>query len=264
MSIEEGFGEEIVHIIPLGFEIDRAIKTFERYKTNKVYLLCVTESQNYSKTMLQRQRHYLDIVTGKLKDLGIEVHSKNVDTFDLLEVIGAIAKIVRAERQKKNQVFVNMSAAGRLTSLGAALAGMHQGARVYYVVADDYSKTEGEIENHGISICRNLKVQFIENLKLLLPDERAQRVLAMLLRKDRGMKTTEIIESLRRGGIKGFDEEYERLLRPQKINYLMKLNKGILEKLEAEGYITRERVGKYNTIKITESGRYVAHISGLI
>lgn len=239
---------------------------FERYKANKVYLLCITESpkKRYSKAMLQRQKDYLDIVTRKLQDLGIEVHSKNVDTFDLLETMGAIAKIVRAERTKKNQVFINISAAGKLTSVGATLAGMHQTAHVYYIFADDYSRTEDEMKSHGIAICRKLDVRFIENLKLLFPDARAQSVLAMLLKKDRGMKTTEIIEALRKERVPGFDEEYERLARPKKINYLMKLNKGILEKLEAEKYITRERIGKYNTIKITESGKYVAHISGLV
>ena len=44
----------------------------------------------------------------------------------------------------------------------------------------------------------------------------------------------------------------------------MKLNKRILDKLERNGYIIRERVGRYNTIKITETGRYVAHINGLL
>jgi DNA-binding PadR family transcriptional regulator len=44
----------------------------------------------------------------------------------------------------------------------------------------------------------------------------------------------------------------------------MKLNKGILDKLENEGYITRERIGKNNTIRITESGKYIAYLSGTL
>ena len=31
--------EEIVHIIPLGFEIDRAVKPFGKLKANRVYIL---------------------------------------------------------------------------------------------------------------------------------------------------------------------------------------------------------------------------------
>lgn len=214
--------------------------------------------------MLERQKHYLNLVTSKLRSLGIEVKYINTDTFNLLEVMGTIARIIREEKSRKNRVFVNMSAAGRLTSFGAALAAMHQGARVYYVVADDYSKTPEELLEHGISICRELRIQFIENLKLLFPDERAQKVLAWLCKAEKGKKTAEIIGFLREQRIQGFEEEYDKMKRNKKSNYLMKLNKGILEKLENEGYITRERLGKNNIIKITDSGRYIAYLSGLI
>lgn len=78
------------------------------------------------------------------------------------------------------------------------------------------------------------------------------------------MKTTQIINFLHNEGVEGYEEEYGRMHRIKRINYLMKLNKGILEKLERDEYITWERVGKYNTIKMTESGKYIAHISGLI
>jgi len=260
----QDFGEEIVHIIPLGFEIDRAVKPFEKYRANRAYLLSITESPNYSRTMLQRQKYYLQTVAAKLTDLGIKVTSYNTDTFNLLEVMGVIAKIAREERNRKNRVFINMSSAGRLTSLGAVLAGMNQGARVYYVVADDYSKTEDELQSHGLSICRELRLQFVENLRFLLPDERAQKVLVELCRRGKWMNTKDIIEFLRKEGVYGFTDEYEKMKRPQQINYKMKLNKGILDKLENEGYITRDRVGRNNIIQITESGRYVAHISGLV
>ena len=42
----------------------------------------------------------------------------------------------------------------------------------------------------------------------------------------------------------------------------MKLNKRILDKLEEAGYISREKRGRHNIIKITPGGVYVAHISG--
>lgn len=265
MSAErETFGEEIVHIIPLGFEIDRATKPFTKYKANRVYLLSVVESNLYDKAMLQRQHHYLDIVTKELDDKGIEVIFKNTDTFNLLEVMDKIAKIIRLETKQKNRVYVNMSAVGRLTSLGATLAAMHHGAQVYYVVADDYSKTEEETNAHGLSICNKLQIQFIENLKFLVPDVKSQKVLAELCRKETGMRTNQIIDFLRKEKVEGFGEEFSKMQRPQKINYKMKLNKGILDKLENEGYITRERIGKNNTIRITESGKYIAYLSGTL
>ena len=44
----------------------------------------------------------------------------------------------------------------------------------------------------------------------------------------------------------------------------MRLNKGITAKLEAAGYIAKEKRGRENIYSITESGKYVACVSGLI
>ena len=82
-----------------------------------------------------------------------------------------------------------------------------------------------------------------------------------------GLKTKDIVDFLRENEVEGFENDYNQLFGMEKrsvqIKQLMKLNKGFLEKLEVAGYIIRERVGRYNTIKITESGRYIASISEL-
>jgi len=265
----EEFGEEIVHIIPLGHEIDRAVVPFERYKANKVYLLAVTERPKDSKTkysdkLIEEQRCYLEIVRNKLKERGIEVVHRNVDMFDLLEVIKNVSNVILEEKTKNNTVFVNISGAGRLTSVGATLAAMAHGAKAYYVGADEYSESEEDKKKHGLSICRKLKLQFLEKLQLQLPKNTEMKILVKLCEEQKEMKTIDILKFLRAEKVEGFEEEYLRLRRTERSNYLMKLNKGILEKLEASGYVTRERRGKCNIIKITKAGIYVAHISGLL
>jgi predicted transcriptional regulator len=117
---------------------------------------------------------------------------------------------------------------------------------------------------HGLSICKELKLKFLENFQLQLPDKKAIRVLAKLCEEEKGMRTREILDFLREKAVEGFEKEYKKLDRGGKINYLMKLNKGILEKLENSGYIIREKTGRFSLIRITESGKYVAHISGLL
>lgn len=261
---KEVFGEEIVHVVPLGHEIDRATKPFGRLKANRVYLLAITESEKYSKEMVDKQIRFFNVVKKKLEEVGIEVHHRNVDLFDILEVMKNVSDLILSEKSKNNLVYVNMSAAGRLTSVGATLAAMAHGARVYYVVADRYSKNEIEEMEHGLSICKKLKLKFLENFQLQLPDRKGIKVLAKLCKEEKGMKTREILGFLRENGVEGFEKDYKKLDRGGKINYLMKLNKGILEKLENNGYIIREKTGRFSLIKITESGTYVAHISGLL
>lgn len=263
----ERFGEEIIHIIPLGHEIDRAIKPFERYKANKVYLLAVTETfRKYSIDMIERQRYYVNVVKEKLKEHEIEVEHRNIDMFDILEVIKHISNIVVEEKAKGNRVFVNISSAGRLTSVAATLAAMAHGVKAYYVMADGYSENEEERKKHGLSICRQLRLMFLENLPIQLPKENEMKILVKLCKERKGLKTIDLLEHLGSQKVLGFEKcaniRLRKIPKGEKINYLMKLNKGILEKLEANGYISRERSGKYNLIKIAQSGIYVAHISG--
>jgi len=258
--------EEIVHIVPLGHEIDRAVKPFERYKANKVVLLAVTETfGKYSQEMIKKQKYYLEIVMNKLKERGIEVEHRNIDMFDMLEVIKSIANLIAEEKGRGNRVYVNISGAGRLTSAAATLAAMAHGVKAYYVSAEGYSENKEDKMKHGLSICRKApRVELLETFQLQLPKEEGIKVLVKLCREGKGMKTTEILEHLASEKVEGFEKcaPWRKVPRKERFNYLMKLNKRILEKLDVSGYITRERRGRYNLIKVTKAGAYVAHISG--
>jgi len=264
--------EEIVHIIPLGHEFDRVVKPFERFRANRVYLLAITEKGDIpyvSEEMCEKQKYFLKRVKNALEEMGIEVQVRSINTFDMLDVMKHVSNIIRDEKQRKNIIYVNISGAGRLTSVAATLAAMAHGAKAYYVIAERYSKTEEEERKHGLSICKKPSIMHIENFQLNLPDETSFKVLVELCKHEKGMKTENITQFLKKSGIEEFDED--KILkethgdsRKAKQKLLTRLNKKILDKLERNGYIVREKVGKYNTIKITEAGRYVAHISGLL
>lgn len=114
-------------------------------------------------------------------------------------------------------------------------------------------------------------MEFIENLPIQLPSDREMKVLVELCRANKPMKPIEIVRYLGSQKIPGFetclDVVSSKIPRKDKtydkrINYLMKLNKSILARLEASGYIKREKVGTNNLVKITEAGRFVANFSG--
>ena len=44
----------------------------------------------------------------------------------------------------------------------------------------------------------------------------------------------------------------------------MRLNRNVLDKMEALGYIVKKKIGRENEIELTESGRYIACVSGLL
>lgn len=261
---DTGRTEEIVHVIPLEDEIDRAVRPFEDpdgFKANRVYLLATLKKSE--EKPLSRLVYYHGEVVKRFERLGIEAVTVPTNIFDMLEVIKDVSSIVRREKDRGNIVYVNMSAGGAFVSVGAALSAMVQGARLYYVRCERYSETREEKMKHGNAICTTYDLHFLENFNIIMPNIRALTVLVELYRRG-SRRTSELLTALHEHGIEGFEEDHEKLSRREKVSVLMRLNKGITGKLEKVGYIRKERLGRENIYYITESGRYVACISGLL
>jgi Domain of unknown function (DUF6293)/DUF6293 C-terminal winged helix domain len=259
-----GGGVEIVHVIPIETEIDRAVRVFEvedGFKANKAYILSGVFALGLETE--EEANHYLNEVRRRLEAQGIKVEVIPTHTMSILDVISKVSKIVKAEREKGNIVYVNMSAGGPFVSVGTALATMVQDARLYYVRSAKLSLTEQERWAHGNAIVTEPQVHFLENFKIQLPDARSQLLLVELYKQGE-MRTSDILKFLHESGEEGFEDDPEGLRRSDKIGMLMRLNKGITGKLEAAGYIVKEKRGRENLYMITDSGKYVACVSGLV
>lgn len=257
--------EKIVHVVPVGLEIDRVVKPFEDkngLKANKVYILSAVEDGITPPSFVKEHRKYVSIVKERLTQLDIRVDVINAHLIDLLEVMQKASNIIQKELKEGNIVYVNMSGAGRLTSVGVTLAGMVHGAKVYYVEADEYSDTKEKKKEHGYSICHELRIKFLENFKIQLPNTTQLKVLVELYKRGK-MRTYDIIKFLASLKIEGFPEDYYSLSRNEKTRIIIKLNRKVMKNLEESEYIVKEKIGRENEYKITESGRYIASISGL-
>jgi hypothetical protein len=297
---------ENVHIIPLGHEYDRAIAPFKKLSVDRVYILSITErTGQYKEKMVKRQEHFKNkVIEFFQKKIGNkdEVIYREVELFDLHKVMTEISAIIKDEQEKmKNRVQINMSACGRKTSIGVALAGMAHGADVYYVHAEDYSLTKEEFCEHGLSICKEGTTFKFENFKIKLPEEDSQKILVKLYRerwqnKRERIPSTEIRDFLHEKKVEGFEIKlagvpknkkilenpdgtplrgyngtpirnrdgtpvYQRDKRDETIAQNIKLETKHLRELENSGYIKREKVGREYRLSITDSGEYVACIS---
>lgn len=253
---------EIVHLIPLGFEIDRAAAPFESGAciAHRVYLLTLV-GERREPAWNRQQVHYVKAVRKRLEALRIKVEDRDVDTFEMHELLTVMSRLVRHEVSQGNTVFVNMSAGGRLQALGAGIAAMAHGAKLYYVRAEEYPESPEARRVHGLSRCEG-SIEYLEGLPFQLPDERKMRALVELAAHPEGMRTDQLIRCLLQAGVAGF--EAAPATRNGRINNLMKLNKGILEPLAAVGYLTHsEKEGRSKRVRITGAGRYVAALSGL-
>ncbi len=259
-----GGGVEIIHVIPIETEIDRAVRAFEvedGFKANKAYILSGVVPLGLETE--EEANHYLNETRRRLEAQGIKVEVIPTHTISILDIISKVSSIVKEEREKGNIVYVNMSAGGPFVSVGTALASMVQDAKLYYVRAAKLSLTEQERWAHGNAIVTEPQVHFIENFNIQLPDDRAQLLLVEFYRREE-MRTGDILQFLHESGVEGFEDEPGDLRRSEKIGMLMRLNKGITGKLEDAGYIIKEKRGRENLYRISDSGKYVACVSGLL
>lgn len=264
--------QEVVHIIPLGHEYDRAIKPFEKRKADRVYILAIIDHRNFKKGMMEQQEYFRNKVILFLEKKDIKVILRDVNLFNLLEVMHNISTIIVQEQNAGNIVNVNMSACGRLTSIGATLAGMARGASVYYVSADGYTHAMEDYHEHGLSICNKDAIIKFENFKFDEPDAASTWILVELCQKPSGLNTKDLRSILRNLNISGFELDTDQPVkhlknenkRLESTKQLMKLEKRYLQPLERSGYIIREKSGRNNIISITEAGKYIANISGLL
>ena len=107
------------------------------------------------------------------------------------------------------------------------------------------------------------RINFLEKFRVQIPDEIKRRILVEIYNKN-NMKTSEIIDLLVKLNVHGFEQEYSRLNRSQKAAAIMKASRRILGDLEDLGYIKKIKNGRDNMYAVTQSGKYIAGVSGLL
>lgn len=176
--------QRTVHIIPLGFEVERALAPFSNRHIDKVILVVNNQELPGGETEAfpDKQKGYTEKVMAKLKKKEIEVEVVEARSFDMGELIRVLSSLIRKEKDAGNSVSINTSSSGRFASIAAAFAGMAHDIDVYYVVADRYSKSEEEIVSHGVSrcICSDPVVRVIPNFQLMLPEKEEALILELL------------------------------------------------------------------------------------
>jgi len=226
------------------------------------------DSEKYSspkeRALTQKQRHYDQLVKNYIENLGIEIIMHYIDIFDILSVMSLISKIIKHELHNKNIVSVNMSACGRLTSFAVTQAAMAHQVQLYYVRADRYSVSEKETEIHGLSICNSCNIWKLENFRFELPTGIDRILLLKISQHPDGLSGEDLLRLIIEDGVKGYETQFRDLpvreRRRYQSNYLTKLRKGPIERLEKAGYIIRTRVGRQLFLHITSSGKYVASV----
>jgi hypothetical protein len=259
--------EEIVHVIPLGYEIERVVKPFQGesgFRPHRVYLLSSIGNVSASEKVLETHEYYVDRVAEELERLNIRVIRYPTNLIDLLDLIQKISQIIVKEKSEGNHVYINMSGAGRLTSVASTLSGMVHDVKVYYVDSDGYADEDPRMRDRGYTLVEDSpKLTWLENFQINMPDELQLKALVKIWSDDQ-VKTVDLIEYLGDQGFEDYSVDYYGLGRNEKSAVIMKLNRNVIDKLSEKGYMTKRKLGRENEYKITETGKYIVSISGLL
>jgi len=264
---------DVVHIIPLGHEIDRAVAPFTKNKADRAYILAVPPDADLDPGMVKKQHYFVGRVTERLQDLGIAVTFVPVAMFDILDVLKVVSCLIRTEKEAGNDVYVNMSSCGRKTSVAVTLAAMVHEAPLYYVSADRYATGDGEECEHGLSIVENVRTEVFQQFRIMMPRPENVGLLVELFRRKEagtdGMTSEEIIGFFHGANVHGYEKlhtaERDGYLRAGKKRALLnRTNRGYLRELEEQGYVERQWRGRNFSIRITQAGEHIACVSGLV
>ena len=141
---------------------------------------------------------------------------------------------------------------------------MVHNVKVYYVDSTGYADKEPRMTTHGYSIVEGTpNITLLANFQINMSNEIQQKALVKIYENE-GIKTIDLIEYLGSEGFEDYAVDYYGLSRNDKTALIMKLNRNIVDKLSEPGYITKIKLGRENTYKITDTGKYIANISGLM
>lgn len=274
---------DIVHIIPLGHEIDRAIRPFDTATANRVYLLVDTGEGSSNGTSERDQKMdnlqkkiYTPAVTERLREKNITVHIVPTKTFELESLLKTITSLIRMEKERGSLIQINMSSSGRLGAVGAFMAGIAYDVPTYYVHSERFSK-DNEREIHGLSLCEKNHVSYLPQFKYSIPTSAESQILEYLydsrkLDADSARSSKELVNYLESKGIEGFIttaqeiqeiKKDEKKIRTVESRKLMRISLLLKKLQDDDSYITSFKEGRRTLFRITELGEHAYCLCGM-
>ena len=141
-----------VHILPLGYEYERAIAAMMSVHAVDKALLVIS-MLNPDPAFVRHQETYTNKVRETLEQRGVTVSVVDTGIFRPSLYIRDLTRIVKAEKEAGNEVFINTSSSGKLVAMASHMVGIAQEAVCYYIYADQYPDGREEQQEHGLSCC---------------------------------------------------------------------------------------------------------------
>lgn len=282
-AIQRDHPAQDVHIVPIGWEFDRAVLPFlkdlarsPRFKAHKVFL--VVPNPQGGKGFDGDAVKALDGVA-KVEVRAVARRDEGGKHVEFEQIVAEVSRICAAEMAAGNRIHINISAGSKIAAFAAGLAGMaYDVASIYYVEPEKYvDELACEKCKHVAQRPRPLSsgmsgIKLFEPLRLDLPARWLMQGLGFLARhgetpvsyiqilhflsnvKGSPFYGVEVVTSPRSGRLELKDKENEPAIR-------MRLLRTVIEPLEERGYVESERNGRERLVRLTGQGRAYARFA---
>jgi hypothetical protein len=235
-----------VHIVPLGFEIDRVLLPLKKLKADKVWLIINPEIESSD------AKYYYHAIKKQLKTLDIDCCEEKCDIYSLFELLNTYRIII--EKEHGNLIFINISTGTKIEAIAGMLASMifreiNGKIHPYYVQPQKY-----EIKpNEGDQLTTGLKnIISLPNYKIERPSGKLIKALTVL-KQCGSISKKDLIQKYESNGL---------ILIGTKIHHKdsakhSQLNKNYIEPLKSWGFIEQLGKGKSGRIQISEDGENI-------
>lgn len=235
-----------IHIIPVGnSSIERLLKPARYLKAERVYLLTIRGKDAFAKEYSEIKEKLLENLLKKKSDL-IEIKA---DYYDLEDFLGIISAICQKEKEKGNEIWINISG-GTMISVVGTLASVYYGIKPYFAKYD-YNKKE--IEEGAL-------IPPIPNYPILKPDEKIMQLLILMDREMKELKTSKIQKRRCIDLIKNNNLDID--FTGSHTSIYNKLNNRYLLPMEVQRFIKIHK-STHSEIEITPDGYFAMKVFGL-
>jgi hypothetical protein len=230
-----------VHIVPLGFEIDRILLPAKQMKADKIWLV------RHNDPGQDKAKIYSDAILKDLKKNKIQVEFAEADRNNVFNILKIVKEIF--EQEKENDIYVNVSSGSKIQAIACMMACMifkECNVTPYYAEPESYPSTQGRQQSAGLKSIRSLPKYEIQKPRQDLID-------ALKIIKSHDGKITKKEMALLAEEAKiitiGAKDENQSQAR------FASLDKNIIQPLQDQWkFIHVEKIGRNRWIKITQEG----------
>ena len=232
-----------IHICPIGYEIDRIVKSAEQLRADRVWLIVEKSSTK------EKASDFITTVKSQLENSRIDVKQKGVSRDDLFDNLKGIKEIFSEEQG--NELHVNVSAGSKIQAIAGMMACMifkEYSPIPYYVDPEKYEKPSKSPQSSGVKDIVQLPEYTIQK-----PDSNLIKALKIIQKNDRLNKKTLVLHAIKTKLIDSkSDPEDDEVTQSD----YGKLDHNIIKPLQEKWkFITVTRIGANHRVSLTDAGK---------